>query len=90
VPVVCLVQLSRAAAQERNKAPGLWRLRDSGQLENDADQVIFIWRKRDDNNQLTNDGALMVAKARNGQTGDARMVFNGERQELHVMFAGQS
>lgn len=88
VPVVCLVQLSRAAAQERNKAPGLWRLRDSGQLENDADQVIFIWRKRDDNNQLTTEGALMVAKARNGQTGDTRMIFNGERQELRVSFAG--
>lgn len=90
VPVMGLVQLSRAAKEDRNKLPGLYRLRDSGQLENDADQVIFVWRKRDDNQQLTSEGALMVAKARNGQTGNTRMVFDGESQQLDVSFAGMA
>lgn len=87
IPVVCLVQLSRAKDGERNKKPGLWRLRDTGQLENDADQVVFVWRERDEESHLLmKEGAMIVAKARNGETGEATMMFDGALQQLTVCY----
>ena len=44
VPVICLAQLSRANEKE-NRMPVLSDLRDSGSIEQDADQVIFIHRQ---------------------------------------------
>lgn len=44
IPVVCLSQLSRACEQRNNHRPMLSDLRDSGSIEQDADQVIMLYR----------------------------------------------
>lgn len=44
IPVVCLSQLSRACEQRDNHRPRLSDLRDSGSIEQDADQVIMLYR----------------------------------------------
>ena len=98
VPVIALSQLSRAGKEERGKLPGLWRLRDSGALEQDADAVVFVWRKRsEDGEGMLPEGAFIVAKARMGQQCKVEFYFNGERQtftlidDQHVKpFGGQS
>ena len=44
VPIICLCQLSRAN-EKGSRQPILSDLRDSGSIEQDADQVIFIYRE---------------------------------------------
>ncbi|HYE91186.1 MAG TPA: DnaB-like helicase C-terminal domain-containing protein, partial [Terriglobales bacterium] len=76
VPIVLLSQLSRAYAQrDESEPPKLSDLRDSGQIEQDADIVVFPWRRPyegDDGSKLWNDDCpadLIVAKNRGGRRG---------------------
>lgn len=76
IPVVALSQLSRAG---ETKIPKLSDLRDSGALEQDADQVIFVNRGRNKRGQLENEGTLIIAKARNERTGVIDVLFDPEK-----------
>jgi replicative DNA helicase len=87
VPVLALSQLSRAVEQSKPAIPKLSHLRDSGSIEQDADVVLFIYRKAADMNYRTNDLApeekniaeIHIAKHRNGPTGMVRLFFDGQR-----------
>jgi replicative DNA helicase len=86
VPIVALSQLSRAAREDRGKPPGLWMLRDSGALEQDADAVVFVWRKRgEDGEGLLPEGAFIVGKARMGAQGRVDFLFDGCRQTFTLL-----
>jgi len=65
VPVICLSQLNRGAAKRQNKEPELEDLRDTGALEQDADVVIMIHRKDEEDETAS----LFVRKQRNGPKG---------------------
>jgi replicative DNA helicase len=67
IPVICLSQLSRAS----DSVPSLTHLRDSGELEQDADVVIFPHRPYYYSKQEEDKGIIEfhVAKHRNGRTG---------------------
>lgn len=71
VPVLCLSSLSRPP---EGKAPTLASLRESGNLEHDADTVIFLHRPQ----ELEPKTQCIVAKARNGRTGMVELFFRGE------------
>jgi replicative DNA helicase len=66
VPLVCLAQLNREAADARE--PGLHNIRDSGALEQDADLVFILTRSEKDSVDDSVPGVLKIAKHRNGQT----------------------
>ncbi|MHB8630522.1 MAG: replicative DNA helicase [Candidatus Limnocylindria bacterium] len=76
VPVVALSQLSRQI-ETRGTEPTLSDLRDSGALEADADIVMFLWQK---DQQDRKDGVvrLKLAKHRNGPTADIDLHFEAE------------
>lgn len=74
VPVLCLAQLSRAAEQ-RDGPPRLSDLRDSGEIENSADQVMFIHPQGD-----TVD--LIIAKNRNGPCGAVTVRYDPVRMRF--------
>jgi replicative DNA helicase len=97
VPVIALSQLSRAPEQRpgRGKVPILSDLRESGNLEQDADLVAFIYRE-DYYRNFDNDGPgheeraklegiaeLVVRKNRNGPIDTVQLVF----QERYASFA---
>jgi len=77
VPVLALSQLSRAVEQRGGeKRPQLSDLRDSGSIEQDADIVMFLYRPDDEDRDNLN---LVIAKHRNGATGDIPMFFKADR-----------
>jgi len=77
VPVLALSQLSRAPEQRPDKRPMLSDLRESGQIEQDSDLVIFIYRDEYYNPETEDQGIaeLLIAKHRNGPIGRAKLVF---------------
>ena len=87
IPVLALAQLSRAAEQQTGASiPKLSHLRDSGSIEQDADVVMFIYRKAADRAFNVQDlpiderykAEIHVAKHRNGPTGKIDLYFSEE------------
>ena len=78
VPVLAISQLSRAPEQRTPPKPQLSDLRESGQLEQDADLVAFLFREdyyRDPEDEPDGLADLIVAKHRNGPIGTRKLVF---------------
>ncbi len=71
VPVICLSQLSRANESRTDKRPMLSDLRESGAIEQDADEVMFIHREDyyNPDTDKKNIAELIVAKNRHGEVG---------------------
>ena len=86
VPVIVLAQLNRELEKDKNRKPRLSDLRESGAIEQDADLVGLLY-KPDAEKADDDDGAagqqdveavavnLLIAKQRNGPTGDVHMTF---------------
>ncbi|KKU26430.1 MAG: Replicative DNA helicase [Candidatus Magasanikbacteria bacterium GW2011_GWA2_46_17] len=90
LPVLALSQLSRVAEQSKPAIPKLSHLRESGSIEQDADVVLFIYRKAADRNYRMEDippderylAEIHIAKHRNGPTGLVKLIFD----EPHASF----
>jgi len=84
VPVLALSQLSRVVEQSKPAIPKLSHLRESGSIEQDADVVMFIYRKasdrgynRDDlSEEEKNTAEIHIEKHRNGPTGKVKLFFD--------------
>ena len=88
IPIIVLCQVSRDCEE---KAPILSNLRDSGSIEQDADVVMFLHRKRilseeeKQRNAKDSEGRatlqvtkVIVAKQRNGETGEFKVGYNAQ------------
>jgi replicative DNA helicase len=81
VPVIALSQLSRNVEQRAgDKKPILSDLRESGQIEQDSDLVMFIYRDEYYNRESTRLGEadIIIAKHRNGPVGELILTFQKE------------
>ncbi len=85
VPVIALSQLSRAVEMSKPAIPKLAHLRESGSIKQDADVVLFIYRKAVDRNyrldeiapEERNIAEIHIAKHRNGACGEIKLYFDG-------------
>ncbi|OAB27838.1 hypothetical protein PMSD_22995 [Paenibacillus macquariensis subsp. defensor] len=75
-PVIALAQLSRSVEQRQDKRPMMSDLRESGNIEQDADTVSFLYRDDyyNQDSEKKNIIEIIVSKNRNGQVGTAEMV----------------
>jgi len=82
IPVLALSQLSRAIENRGEKTPQLSDLRESGSIEQDADVVMFLYRKDDD---IPESMSIKIAKHRNGALGEIDLFFRGDRIKFYGM-----
>ncbi len=79
IPVVALAQLSRQVEHRSDKRPQLADLRESGQIEQDADVVIFLHRpeyyKKNPSPEEKGIAEIIVAKQRQGPTEIVKVAF---------------
>src|SRR5215469_7799723 len=84
VPVIVLSQLNRELEREKNRKPRMSDLRESGAIEQDADLVGLLYKPSSGDDDDSSGGAeeqdavpvnLLIAKQRNGPTGDVNLTF---------------
>ena len=75
IPIVCLAQLSRSVDQRVGGIPLLSDLKDSGNIEQDADVILLIQKDKDVDNPFASNTILHIGKNRNWPTGQIELDF---------------
>ena len=82
VPVLLLAQLNRSLEHRQSSRPVLADLRDSGEIEEDADVALLIWRPDLAEGATGERPALIVAKNRQGPGGDIPLMVDAARMVM--------
>ncbi|HEY3418240.1 MAG TPA: replicative DNA helicase [Armatimonadota bacterium] len=98
VPIIVVSQLSREVERRSPKRPMMSDLRESGQVEQDADAILLLYRPGyydadnfAENRRVglevgdKNSTEIIVAKQRNGQTGSTWVYFDLERSHFYEL-----
>lgn len=87
IPVVLLCQLSRKCEERPDKRPVISDLRDSGNIEQDADVVIMLYRDEYYKPDTMDKGIaeVLIRKNRQGKTGIVPLAFIGDQTRFEVL-----
>jgi replicative DNA helicase len=87
IPVILLSQLSRGVEQRENKRPFMSDLRSSGEIEQDADCIIMVYRDEyyDPDSEDKGLAEFIVCKNRMGQIGFVKCEFHGQYSKFQDM-----
>lgn len=80
ITIVALAQLSRSQQKGNRESPYMSDLKESGQIEQDANVILFVWR-RDETSSRTK-RYLTIAKNKLGMLAQWKIVFNGKIQRF--------
>lgn len=87
IPVIALAQLNRAVDARAEKRPVLSDLRESGSIEQDADNILFIHREDyyRPNAEQNHEAEIIIAKQRSGPTGVIKLRWTGEYTRFETL-----
>lgn len=92
IPIMVCAQLARGTEKQSNHRPALADLRESGSIEQDADQVLFLYREEYYKNEKADPAAVetgtsevIVAKNRHGELGTVPLAFQGEFTQFSAL-----
>ena len=92
IPVMALAQLSREVEKRSDKRPQLADLRESGQIEQDADLILFLHRpeyyKKNPSPEERGIAEVIIAKQRQGPTGVVKLAYIKEFTKFASLDAG--
>lgn len=85
IPVMVLSQLNREG--QKSVRPRLWDLRETGAIEQDADNVMFLYNPKTDEtiNDILVELEVIIAKQRSGRTGKTALKFNKNHMKFYGM-----
>lgn len=79
IPVIALSQLNRVSEHTKDKEPHLADLRESGDIEQDASNVLMMWNS---NEQDATEKMMKVEKSRNGSNEKLQLYFDGKHMKF--------
>ncbi|MBG1268564.1 replicative DNA helicase [Nostoc sp. WHI] len=84
VPFVVLAQINRGVESQSNKRPSMADIKDSGDIEQDMDVGLLLYRDEYYDSNTPDKGVMeiSVAKNRNGATGVCKVLFDGSIGEI--------
>ena len=90
VAVILISQLNRGVESRNNKRPMMSDLRESGNIEQDADLIMAVYRDEYYNKETVDKGVMeiLVLKQRDGETGTIRMAYKSEYQLIGELSEG--
>ena len=90
IPIILLSQLSRGVESRRDKRPLMSDLRESGNIEQDADLIAFLYREDyyEKDSERKNELEVIISKHRNGPTGTVKLEFLREYGRVRELEKG--